>query len=334
MRVNSSLDRRGTNENLVEFCEIRGSKIKKVSCHYLWDEEYVNAFKEDTKIHRKSAKTLLMERKIWTRCIDLDEHSDCKMYNIWKARHKKDHEDLCDASKESFRSVFVPGESKVLLNGKSKIINGGIKSCDPPCLQTASNSGPHPFTCKNCVKQKSYLKDMVDKRSRSALVKCNSSFRVGVKGFRTSYATKREVNERLDQLFEENQDLKKQVKKFEWAQFKKKTWEDMLLQSIEDNDIHKLAVDIVSLFQQPAQKGSVQFIVLQNLISKLKSKNNHKFTNIILDISSVLITELGIHNYSLCQNLFGLAGKTTAIKHSNLSKIYLGLNDSVFETAV
>ena len=107
----------------------------------------------------------------------------------------------------------------------------------------------------------------------------------------------------------------------------------MLLQSCEDHDIQKLVVDLTSLFQQPKLKGSMQFQILQNLVSKLKKGNNHRYNDNIKDIAALHRNRLGDSNYSLLQNLFCLPGKTTARLHFASEKLRLGFNNHVFETS-
>ena len=45
----------------------------------------------------------------------------------------------------------------------SAVIEGVIKSLDPPCVGKASSVGNHPYTCENCWKQGIYLVNLMKK---------------------------------------------------------------------------------------------------------------------------------------------------------------------------
>ena len=71
-----------------------------------------------------------------------------------KNLHYLEYKELCHKSNTSGRSVYVPGKSVVVIKSNSAVIDGGIKSLDPPCLGKASLVGNHPYTCGNCWKQR------------------------------------------------------------------------------------------------------------------------------------------------------------------------------------
>ena len=96
----------------------------------------------------------------------------------------------------------MSGESNVIINDKSVLIGTGIKSLDPPCIGKASPFGPHPYTCDVCRNQRVDLKDALNKRKKSRLVPGKS--RVGVCGFRKSYASNSETQVKSEELNAEN----------------------------------------------------------------------------------------------------------------------------------
>ena len=117
-------------------------------------------------------------------------------------------EELCQESNASCKSIYVPGETNVIIYGKSVLIGAGIKSLDPPCLGRASPFGQHPYTCDACWNQRVDLKDVLNKRKKSRLIPGRS--RLGVCGFRKSYASKSETEVKSEELNAENVSLKKE----------------------------------------------------------------------------------------------------------------------------
>ena len=95
--------------------------------------------------------------------------------------------------------------------------------------------------------------------------------------------------------------------------------------------LEKLVIDLLGLVNQPK---TLQFEVLKNLIGKMKSKTNHRYTSIIKDISALHKNRLGQTNYSLLQDLLGLCGKTTASLHASLDALEIGINLKVIDKAV
>ena len=66
---------------------------------------------------------------------------------------------------------------------------------------------------------------------------------------------------------------------------------------------------------------ALQFEVLKNLVGKMKSKTNRRYTSIIKDLSALHKNRLGQTNYFLLQDLLGLCGKTTASLHAYFKSI-------------
>ena len=105
----------------------------------------------------------------------------------------------------------------------------------------------------------------------------------------------------------------------------------MLAHACNTANEEKLVIDLLGLVNQPK---TLQFEVLKNLIDKMKSKTNHRYTSIIKDISALHKNRLGQTNYSLLQDLLGLCGKTTASLHASLDGLEIGINLKVIDKAV
>ena len=105
----------------------------------------------------------------------------------------------------------------------------------------------------------------------------------------------------------------------------------MLSNACENNEDETFVIDLLSLMEQ---SSTLQLQVLKNLVGKMKSGVNHKYTDIIKDIAGFHKNRLGQTNYSLLQHLLGLPGKTTASLHAETEKISIGMNNRVYKTAM
>ena len=105
----------------------------------------------------------------------------------------------------------------------------------------------------------------------------------------------------------------------------------MLADACNTVNEEKLVTDLLGLVNQPK---TLQFEMLKNLIGKMKSKTNHRYTSIIKDISALHKNRLGQTNYSLLQDLLGLCGKTTASLHASSDGLEIGIKLKVIEKAV
>ena len=302
---------------------------KYSNCLYLWNPSIVSSFSDDQHIRRVGASTIFKERKLWRQCKNEEGHRNCHVYNKWITLHVPEHQQICKESKSSSRSVYIPGRSTVIMGGKSVEIGAGIKSLIPPCLGKASSVGSHPYTCNNCWEQKNSLIDVMNKRKKSKLM--TSSSRIGVPGFRTSYATKKETEIDFTNLNKVNTVLQKENQSLRKMYFDKRSWEEMLSEACESHNEEKLVIDLLSLMNQ---SKTLQFQVLENLIGKMKSGPNHRYSKIIKDISSLHMNRLGQQNYSLLQDLVGLCGKTTARTHAHVDKLSIGINQQVIPKAM
>ena len=308
-------------------------KPKKQShCLFLWDPDIVSEYKNDKLIRRVQPKTIFKNEELWSHCWTEENHQKCTDYDIWKKNHDNKFRQLCTECNTYGRSVYVPGSATVLIGKKSVFIEGGIKSLDPPCLGIASTSeeDPHPYTCDNCWKTRHDLNDLMEKRKASRLKK-ESGSRIGVSGFRHDYANKQEIEISLNETVKENKLLIKEKKALKRIILDKNSWVDTLHEACITSNDEKLVIDFLGLLNQ---KQSLQFQVLRNLIGKMKSGNNHKFSAIIKDISSMHLNRLGRTNYSLLEDLLGWCGKTTAAANSKGTRLQLGLNGSVILKAI
>ena len=69
--------------------------------------------------------------------------ANCQNYVKWKYLYNREFEEICQDGNASSKSLYIPGETNIIINGKSVLIGTGIKSIDPPCLGKASSFGPH-----------------------------------------------------------------------------------------------------------------------------------------------------------------------------------------------
>ena len=174
-------------------------------CLFLWDQNIVVHCKDDLQIRRVSAKKVFQTGKRWKNCKGLEGHKDCKLYSPWKKLHPEEHKELCMESSKIQRSVYIEGSCPVVLNGKTVIIKGGIKSLDPACVGYVSSGGNHPYTCSNCWKQRPYLKDLLEKRKKAKLLGMESM--LGMRGFKNSYSTIKEMEKGLVKVSAEKKSL-------------------------------------------------------------------------------------------------------------------------------
>ena len=109
-----------------------------------------------------------------------------------------------------------------------------------------------------------------------------------------------------------------------------------MLESCKRHDDAKLVLDLVSLFKNDvADTNSIQVEIIRNLVGKLKSKNNHKYVDIMKDISAMHKNKLGTQNYSILADVFGLASPSTCDMHVKTElKLKPGVNYDVIEKSV
>ena len=151
--------------------------------------------------------------------------------------------------------------------------------------------------------------------------------RLGIAGFNKRYARKGELEDALSKEGERRKAAENHVKELVSIKLSPKDVEDCLMGSCMAGDEEKLIVDLVRLFKSGiAHKKPVQILVLRNLVSKLLRNNNHHYVSLIKDLSGVFKNELGPTNYSMLAEVFGLAGQTTAAKHSANERLDPGIN--------
>ncbi|XP_066933436.1 uncharacterized protein [Clytia hemisphaerica] len=327
-RVMGDLLPRKCEKVVTDFFEVE-RKGTRVGCYFLWQHDIVNSFRDNKSIRTKQAVTIFKEKKPWKKCLDEEGHRNCIEFKFWEQLHSREVRRYREM--DSSRSVFVPGEAKVMIGGKLVTLNGGIKSLDPVCTGVAVSTGNHPYTCENCFSQRDDLNGLLRKRKKSKLNTIES--RVGKPGFRTGYATKTEEAQRVKEMENVNKVLRKEIK-FNRVQNEMKTWERMILKSCLDGDVKKLIVDLASLMQQENKRDSIQIEILQNIVGKLKSGVNHKYTTLIKDIAVLYKNKLGVTSYSDLKELFCLPSKTCVVQHSKENKLHVGLNEEVFDKAI
>lgn len=307
-----------------------------MQCHYLWIPEVVNHFKDDRQIRRNTAKGLFRKliRQNGIKCIKKG-HSSCRNYFKWKTLHPQEFQSIKEKCENCPKSVYIPNPAIVLLDGQKVEIEGGIKSLDPPCLSFAYNAGEHPFTCKNCHEQLRDLKNLIRKRTKATYEIERNKTRVGLKGFRNGYAKHGEELKALKQ----SQSAKKEAEEKSNALIKElnkpQKWTDLLLQSCLNGDEAKLVEDLVKLLQAGVSESKpIQITVIRNLVSKLKSKNNTKYVEIIKDLSAVHKNRLGLKNYALLADIFGLPSGTTVCQEAKCISMNPGINMDAIERAI
>ena len=161
------------------------------------------------------------------------------------------------------------------------------------------------YTCDPCWNQRVDLKDVLNKRKRSRFILGKTP--LGVCGFRKSDASKSETKVKSEESHDKNVSLKRENRSLRRLYLDKKSWGEMLADACNTANDQKLVIDLLGLVNQPK---TLQFEVLKNLIGKMKSKANHRYTSFFKDISALHKNCLGQTNYSLLQNLLGLCSKT------------------------
>ena len=166
---------------------------------------------------------------------------------------------------------------------------------------------------------------MLNKRKKSRLIPSRS--RLGVCGFRKSYASKSKIKAKSEKLNAENVILKRENRGLR----QDKSWGGMLADACNTANVEKIVIDLLGLVNQPK---TLQFELLKNLICKMKSKANLRYTSIIKDTSAFHKNRLGKANCSLLQDLLDLCSKTTVSIHASSDILEIGINLKVIDKAV
>ena len=304
-------------------------------CCYLWDSEVVNQFANDQQIRRTTPKRLFSERvrNGTIKCYKQDPgHALCTNYNDWKVKHSMEASLLKDEATSKFRSIFVANSKKVFIHGKVVEIRGGIKSLDPPCQEEAVSAGDHPYTCDNCHTQLRELNDIIQHRKSGSLhLKAN---RLGLSGFNKRYARRDEAVNALEVETQKRKLSEAKMKQLIRAKFSLKDWEESLYSACLDGEDQRLVVNLVRLLRMGvSERNPMKIEVIRNLVSKLQRANNHRYVDLVKDISALFKNELGPTNYYLLADIFGLAKETTAANHSSQIKIDPGINWDAMDQA-
>ena len=121
--------------------------------------------------------------------------------------------------------------------------------------------------------------------------------------------------------------LKRENKSLRRFCYDTKSWEEILSEAWGSCNEEKLGIDLLALLGQLPETFHLE--VLKNLIEKMKSGSNHRYTDIIKDISAIHKNRLGQTNYSILQDLLGFCGKTIAVAHAFKDQLQLGINHNV-----
>ena len=232
---------------------------------------------------------------------------------------------LKDKATSKFRSIFVAISKKVSIHGKVVEIRGGIKSLDPPCQEEAFSASDHPYTCDNCHIQLRELKDIIQHRKSGSLhLKAN---RLGLSGFNKRYSRRGEAINALEVKTQKHKLSEAKMKQLITAKFSPKDWEESLHSACLDGEDQRLVINLVRLLRMGVtERNPMQIEVIRNLVSKLQRANNHRYVDLVKDVSALFKNKLGPTNYYLLADIFGLAKETTAANHSSQIKLDPGIN--------
>ena len=290
---------------------------------HLYYPGVVEEFKTDSQIRRLTPKTLFLKhvKQNMPLC---SQHSDCKVYSVWKQRHPQEHQKIKEGcSAAAPRSVYLPINTTLNDGGNEVTINGTIKSLDPLCSGRAQTVGRHPLVCDNCYSQLRELNDCIRKRKHAKLPL--SGTRMGAPGFRKGYATKQEKEDELRKSQVENKLLQSTSQVLKKAVSLKTDWKVRLWEACKNDDQAKLITDLMQLFQEDVdEKNQVQIKIIENIVGKLKRHNNHHYVGIIKDVAAMHRNRLGRTNYGLLANIFCLPSTTTAETHCSRAGISQG----------
>ena len=94
----------------------------------------------------------------------------------------------------------------------------------------------------------------------------------------------------MELLNPENVKLKRENRSLKQPYLDKKSWKEMLPDACNTANEEKLVIDLLVLVSHPK---TLQFEVLKNLVCKMKSKKNRRYTSLIKDISALHKNRLG-----------------------------------------
>ena len=297
-------------------------------CLHIFNPDIVNEFKDEQFIHRMSMKKLY-------ECNDdlhCNEHEGCGEYKVWRVIHADKYNML--RARPNQQAILVPLAKSVKINGKEINIDGAIQSVYPSCTGNAIPSGPHPFQCKSCYKQEQYLRNLIQKRQKAKL---DMGSRIGKKGMRDDYLSASELSIKQKNTItssiamkKENRELRRQLNEAE----SREAWVNRLYSDCLHEDRAQLLVDCKELFQLKDHDDKIiQIEVLKNLVGKLKSGRNHKFTNTIKSIAKMHKNWLGESHYAVLKEILGFPSGATVELHKPEERFFPGFNKLVIENA-
>ena len=133
---------------------------------------------------------------------------------------------------------------------------------------------------------------MKSKKQEKAALK-GSSNRYGKKGMRHDYLTNEELKIALDDQHYHHKKILKSLTAMRTPQ----SWEEMLLNSVQCDNDKKFLLDIHHLIKEKSENFRIE--ILKNLASKLVRGRNHKFSQLLLDMSVLLRNLLGSSSHEI-----------------------------------
>ena len=161
--------------------------------------------------------------------------------------------------------------------------------------------------------------------------------RIGKKGMRDDYLSASEISVKKQNtvassiaMKKENRELRRQLIEAE----SNEAWVNRLYSDCVQEDKAQLLVDCKEFFQQNTQEDKmIQIEVLKNLVGKLKSGKNHKFTNTIKDIAKMHKNWLGESHYAILKEVLGFPSGATVELHRPEERFIPGFNKEILSRA-
>ena len=219
----------------------------------------------------------------------------CHVYKQWKHYHKARARKLQSYVKNKHVSVYEDIQRVVTVSGKNIQINGTVRANYPKCLRKVkSNIKGYPFTCKICLKQKSFLLDKLKKRLTT---KHEEGKRFGLAGIKYEYLQPDEIVDGLKKdVYQKkiaartNLNFKSSIKDIE---------QNIWISSINEDE-RSLVTNVMQLIENGiATNDKVHFTILGNLVKKLHSKKMFHYSDLIVKVGKLLRNKLGRTSYAL-----------------------------------
>ena len=76
----------------------------------------------------QDTRFLFKKMQLWKLCENTVDHGSRQNYVKWNYLHNREFEELCQENNASCKSLYVPGESNIIIKGKYVLTGAGIKS--------------------------------------------------------------------------------------------------------------------------------------------------------------------------------------------------------------